>query len=202
MMAESLNPSTAEFRTSRVDRILVIEPDEALQGIVRRALVSEGYEVEIVTNATIGMALVRQRAHSALIIRLQFSGDRGSDLCRQLMEASPGIPFVVISANPSSVDKVLFLEMGADDYMAIPFSPRELVARLNAIQRRTSQFTPESIYFFGAVKVDFVKMEVVRGHVQIPLTAKEFRALEFMIKNACRPISRDEFLNRAGRSEL
>ena len=196
IVAGAVNPSTAEFRTSRVDRILVIEPDEALQGIVRRALVSEGYEVEIVTNATIGMALVRQRTHSALIIHLQFPGDRGSDLCRQLMQAAPGIPFVVLSANPSSLDRVLFLEMGADDYMAIPFSPRELVARLNAVQRRTIQFTPGSICFFGDVKVDFVKMEVVRGHVQIPLTAKEFRVLEFMIKNACRPISRDELLNK------
>jgi DNA-binding response OmpR family regulator len=196
MMAEAVNPSTAEFRTSRVDRILVIEHDEALQRIVRRALVSEGYEVEIVTNATIGMAVVQQKAHSALIIHLQLSGDQGSDLCRQLMQAAPGIPFVVLSANPSSVDKVLFLEMGADDYMAIPFSPRELVARLSAVQRRTFQFTPESSYIFGTVKVDFVKMEVVHGHVQIPLTAKEFRVLEFMIKNACRPISRDELLNK------
>ena len=117
-------------------------------------------------------------------------------MCRQLMEAARRIPFVVISANPSSVDKVLFLEMGVDDYMAIPFSSRELVARLHAVQRRTFQFTPENFYIFGTVMVDFVKMEVVRGHVQIPLTAKEFRVLEFMIKNACRPISRDEFLNK------
>jgi DNA-binding response OmpR family regulator len=123
-------------------------------------------------------------------------GDQGPDLCRQLMEAAPRIPFVVIRANPSSVDKVLFLEMGVDDYMAIPFSSRELVARLHAVQRRTFQFTPESFYIFGTVMVDFVKMEVVRGHVQIPLTVKEFRTLEFMIKNACRPISRDEFLNK------
>src|SRR6202040_3308206 len=77
------------------------------------------------------------------------------------MEAARRIPFVVISANPSSVDKVLFLEMGVDDYMAIPFSSRELVARLHAVQRRTSQFTLENFYIFGTVMVDFVKMEVV-----------------------------------------
>lgn len=196
MMAEAVNPATAELRTSRVDKILVIERDQALQRIIRRALVSEGYEVDFVTNAIIGMALIRQPTHSALIVDFHSCGDQGPELCRQLMEAAPRIPFVVISANPSSVDKVLFLEMGFDDYMAIPFSPRELVARLHAVQRRTLQFTPEEFYIFGTVMVDFVKMEVVRDRVQIPLTAKEFRLLEFMIKNACRPISRDELLNK------
>jgi two-component system, OmpR family, alkaline phosphatase synthesis response regulator PhoP len=196
MMAELVNSSTAEFCAPRVDRILVIEHDQDLQRIIGRALVSEACEVDFVTNAIIGMALVRRQTHSALIVDFHSCGDQGPDLCRQLMEAAPRIPFVVVSANPSSVDKVLFLEMGADDYMAIPFNPRELVARLNAVQKRTFQFTPESFYMFGTVKVDFVKMEVVRDHVQIPLTVKEFRVLEFMIKNACRPISRDELLKK------
>ncbi len=197
VMAESVNPSTAEFRASRVDRILVIEHDQDLQRIIRRALVSEGYEVDFVTSPIIGMTLFRQKTHSALIVDFHSCGDQGPDLCRQLMEAAPRTPFVVISANPSSVDKVLFLEMAVDDYMAIPFSSRELVARLHAVQRRTFQFTPENSYIFGTVMVDFVKVEVVRDHVQIPLTVKEFRVLEFMIKNACRPISRDELLNKA-----
>jgi DNA-binding response OmpR family regulator len=196
MPAESVNPSTAEFRASRVNRILVIEHDPDLQRIIRRALVSEVCEIDFVKNAIIGMALVRQQTHSALIVNFHSCDDQGPDLCRQLMEAAPRIPFVVISANPSSVDKVLFLEMGVDDYMAIPFSSRELVARLHAIQRRTFQFTPENFYIFGNVMVDFVKMEVVRDHAQIPLTVKEFRVLEFMIKNARRPISRNELLNK------
>ena len=148
MMAEAVNPSTAELRTSRVDRILVIEHEEALHRIIRRALVSEGYEVDFVTNPIIGMALVRQKTHSALIVDFHSCGDQGPDMCRQLMEAARRIPFVVISANPSSVDKVLFLEMGVDDYMAIPFSSRELVARLHAVQRRTFQFTPGKLLHF------------------------------------------------------
>jgi len=195
MMAEAVNFSTAELRKSRVDKILVIEHDQALQTIIRRALVSEGYEAEIITNAINALALVRQKTHSALIVDFQFCGDQGPDLCRQLMQAAPGVPFVVLSANPSSVEKIFFLETGADDYMAIPFSPRELVARLHAVRRRTFQSTAESFYILGTVMVDFVKMEVVRGHVQIPLTLKEFRTLEFMIKNARRAISRNELLN-------
>ena len=186
---------TADLRTPGPGRILVIENDKALQKITRRILVSEGYQVELVSNGTTGLELVRQKTPSALIVDLQFPGSPGCDLCRELMQAVPGIPFVVLSASPSIVDKVLFLKMGADDYIAVPFSPEELVARLHALRRRTSQYIPESLYMFGDVMVDFMKMEVVRGHVQIPLALKEFRTLEFMIKNARRAISRDELLN-------
>jgi DNA-binding response OmpR family regulator len=111
------------------------------------------------------------------------------------MEAAPATPFVVLSASPSTVDKVLFLELGADDYIAVPFSPKELVARLHALRRRMFQFPPETLYVFGNVMVDFMKMEVIRGHIEIKLTIKEFRTLEFMIKNPRRAISRDELLN-------
>lgn len=112
------------------------------------------------------------------------------------MRAAPAIPLVVLSANPSILDKVLFLEMGADDYLAVPFSPKELVARLHALRRRMFKFTSESLYIFGDVMVDFMKIEVVRGHMEIPLTMKEFRILEFMIRNARRAISRNELLNK------
>jgi DNA-binding response OmpR family regulator len=196
MTTGALNPAIAGLRTARVERILVIEHDKALQQIIRGALASEGYEVELVSNETTGLELVREKTPSALIVDLQFHESPGWDLCRELMQAVPGIPFVVLSATPSIVDKVFFLEMGADDYIAIPFSPEELVARLHALRRRTFQFTPESLYIFGDVMVDFMKMEVVRGRVQIPLALKEFRALEFMIKNARRAISRDELLNK------
>jgi DNA-binding response OmpR family regulator len=187
---------TADLRTARVGRVLVIENDKALRKIIRRALVSEGYEVELVANGSIALELVRQKRLSALIVDLQFPRSAGNDLCQKLMQAAPAIPFVVLSASPSIADKVLFLEMGADDYITIPFSPKELVARLHALRRRWFRFITESFYAFGDVTVDFMKIEVVRGQVRIPLTKKEFRTLEFMIKNAQRPISRNELLNQ------
>jgi DNA-binding response OmpR family regulator len=187
---------TADSRTTRAGRILVIENDKALQKILRRTLVSEGYGVEFVANGAIGLESARKQTPAALIIDLRFPASQGCDLCRELMQAAPAIPFVVLSASPSIVDKVLFLEMGADDYIAVPFSPRELVARLRALRRRRLQCTSESFYVFGDVMVDFMKIEVVRRHEQIRLTVKEFRTLEFLIKNACRAISRDELLNK------
>ena len=98
----------AGSRTARMERILVIEHDKALQQVIRRALESEDYEVELVSNQTTGLELAREKTPSALIVDLQFPGSPGCDLCRELMQAVPGIPFVVLSANPSIVDKVLF----------------------------------------------------------------------------------------------
>ncbi len=168
---------------------------KVLQEVIREAFTVEGYEVEVVSNGTAGLEFIRQKTHSGLIVNLQLPGLSTWDLCRQLMQAAPATLFVVLSASPTTVDKVFFLEMGADDYIAVPFSPKELVARLHALRRRMFQFTAEGLCIFGNVMVDLMKMEVIRDHIEIKLTIKEFRTLEFMIKNAGRAISRDELLN-------
>jgi len=107
----------------------------------------------------------------------------------------PNLPFVILSANSDIVDKVLLLEIGADDYVTIPFSPRELVARLRALIRRSARISSEMFYAFEDVVVDFSRMDVTRFGEKVPLTAKEFKTLEFLTKNAQRVVSRDELLN-------
>jgi DNA-binding response OmpR family regulator len=109
------------------------------------------------------------------------------------MQAVPPNPFVLLSTTPYIGDNALFSEMESDDP---PLIVKELVARLGCLPRRGCQSLSESLYRFGDIIVDFVRMEVVRGRVQIPLTMKEFRTLEFLIKNARRAISRDELLNK------
>jgi DNA-binding response OmpR family regulator len=108
----------------------------------------------------------------------------------------PGLPLVILSASSDVADKVLLLEMGADDYVTIPFSPRELIARLRALIRRASRFSPEDVYAFDDVMVDFSKTEITRGSEKVTVTAKEFKTLEFLTKNAKRVISRDELLDK------
>jgi DNA-binding response OmpR family regulator len=147
MTTTAVNTPIARLRTAGMKRILVIEHDTALQKVIRRALASEGYEVELVSNGTTGLESVREKTPSALIVDLQFPGSPGRDLCRELKQAVPGIPFVVLSASPSIVDKVLFLKMGAADYIAVPFSPKELIARLHALRRRTFQSTRKASTF-------------------------------------------------------
>jgi DNA-binding response OmpR family regulator len=178
-----------------MDRILVIADDSALRKVLHRLFSLEGYEVEVVTDSIAGLARLRERPFSAVILDLQRPGSSGWDLCRKIADSIFGLPLVVLSASPDVADRVLLLEMGADDYLTIPFSPRELVARLRALMRRASRVSPDRLYVFEDVIVDFSKTEITRGGEKVTLTAKEFKTLEFLAKNAERVISRDELLN-------
>ncbi len=194
-LAATLNTPLSELRPATMDRILVIADYSALRKALQRLFSLERYEVEVVTDSVTGLARLRERPFSAVILDLQRPGSSGWDLCRNIADSISGLPLVVLSASPDVADKVLLLEMGADDYLTIPFSPRELVARVRALMRRASRISPESLYVFEDVIVDFSKTEITRGGEKVTVTAKEFKTLEFLAKNAERVISRDELLN-------
>jgi DNA-binding response OmpR family regulator len=194
-LAATVNTPISELRPATVDRILVIEHDRALRKVLRRLFSSEGYEVDIVHDVVAGLEMLRQRAPSAVILDLQQPGSSGSDLCRKIASLIPSPPLVILSVSSDVADKVLLLEMGADDYVTVPFSPRELIARLRALIRRASRGCSDDVYVFEDVMVDFSKTEITRGGRKITVTAKEFKTLEFLTKNAERVISRDELLN-------
>jgi DNA-binding response OmpR family regulator len=179
-----------------MERILVIEDDPALRKILQRLFSSEGYEVDIVPDSRAGLEMLRQRAPDAVILDLLRTGSSGCDLCKKISNLAPCLPLVILSASSDVADKVLLLEMGADDYVTIPFSPRELIARLRALIRRASRFSPEDVYSFDDVMVDFSKTEITRGGEKVTVTAKEFKTLEFLTKNPKRVISRDELLDK------
>ena len=195
-LAATLDAPIPQSRPAAADRILVIEDDEALRKILRRLFSAEGYEVDVVPEGLGALEMLRQRAPTAAIVDLNRPGSSGCDLCKKIANLNPGLPLVILSASSDVADKVLLLEMGADDYVTIPFSPRELIARLRALIRRTSRLGPENLYFFEHVAVDFYKMELTRGGVRIPMTSKEFRMLEFLTKNVGRVVSRDELLDK------
>jgi DNA-binding response OmpR family regulator len=195
-LAASLNSPMPEVRLAPTERILVIEDDVALRKILRRLFSSEGYEVDVVPDGVSGVEMLRQRAPAAVILDLLRPGSSGCDLCKEIAKLIPGMPLLILSASCDVADKVLLLEIGADDYMTIPFSPRELIARLRALIRRSSRVSPENLYIFEDVMVDFSKTEITRGGERIAVTAKEFKTLEFLTKNAERTISRDELLDK------
>src|SRR5271170_3307470 len=193
-------PSTtaiSELRLDTIDRILVIEHDGGLQKILRRLFSLEGYVVDVLPDGAAGLEMLHQRRPSALILDLPHPGSSGCDLCREIANLVPDLPLVILSASSKVADKVLLLEMGADDYVTLPFSPRELIARFRALIRRASRSSPEDadVYFFADVTVDFYKTEITRGGEKVAVTPKEFKTLKFMAKNAQRVISRDELLN-------
>jgi DNA-binding response OmpR family regulator len=185
-----------ELRPSTMDRILIIEDDEALRKILRRLFSTEGYAVDVVREPYGALETIRQRPPAAVILDLERPGTSGCDLCKTIARSIPGLPLLILSASSDEADKVLLLEIGADDYVTIPFSPRELVARLRALIRRTSRFAEESLYLFEDVVVDSYKMEITRGVERVPMTSKEFKMLEFLTRNAERVVSRDELLDK------
>jgi DNA-binding response OmpR family regulator len=192
----TLNPPISELRLPPMERILVIEDDGALRTILRRLFSSEGYEVEVVPDAVCGLQKLRQRAPAAVILGLPRPGYSGCDLCRNIAKLIPGLPLVILSGSSDVMNKVLLLEMGADDYVTVPFNPRELVARMRAQIRRASRIRPEDMYVFEDVIVNFSKTEITRAGEKIMVTPKEFKTLEFLTKNAQRVISRDELLDK------
>lgn len=194
-LAANLSTQLCELRPATIDWILVIANDTALRRVLERLFSSEGYGVEVVPDGEAALEKLRQRPFSAVILDLQHPGSSKWDLCRNIADSISGLPLVVLSASPDVADTVLFLEMGADDYVTLPFSPRELVARLRAVVRRATRGNPQSLFLFKDVVVDFYRMEITRAGEKITVTPKEFKMLEFLTKNSERVISRDELLN-------
>jgi DNA-binding response OmpR family regulator len=185
----------SELRPATGERILVSEDDGGLGKILWRLSSSKGYEVDAVPDGLDGLEMPRHRIPTAAILDLQHPGFSGGDFCRDIENSMPDLPLVILSASSDVADKVLLLEMDADDYVTIPFSSTELIARVRALINRATCLSPDKVYVFGDVMVDFSKMEITRGGEKIAVTAKEFKTLEFLTKNAERPIPRGELLN-------
>jgi DNA-binding response OmpR family regulator len=188
---------TMEAVSSNPERILVIEDDRAVQKALRRLFEGEGFVVDIAGNGAAGLEMFRAAPPSVLVLDLSLPGTPGQDVCREISQAAPLLPIIVLSARAEVMDKVLLLELGAHDYVTKPFSPRELLARVRtALRRSPSMRIPlTEIFTFGDVKVDFTKMELWRNGNQVQLTSQEFKVLKFMIQNAERVLSREELLN-------
>jgi DNA-binding response OmpR family regulator len=188
---------TMEAVSANSERILVIEDDRAVQKALKRLFEAEGFAVDIAGNGAEGLELFRAAAPAVLVLDLSLPGTPGQDVCREISQAAPSLPIIILSARTEVMDKVLLLELGAHDYVTKPFSPRELLARVRTAMRRSpSMRAPLTETFqFGDVKVDFTKMELWRDGSQVQLTSQEFKVLKFMIQNAERVLSREELLN-------
>ncbi len=189
--------TTMDAVPAGAERILVIEDDRAVQKALKRLFEAEGFAVDSAGNGAEGLEMFRTAAPSVLVLDLSLPGTPGQDVCREISQAAPLLPIVVLSARTEVMDKVLLLELGAHDYVTKPFSPRELLARVRTAMRRSQSLrTPLTETFtFGDVKVDFTKMELWREGKLVPLTSQEFKVLKFMIQNAERVLSREELLN-------
>ena len=176
-------------------KILVVEDDPAVQRALKRLFEAEEFAVEICSDGKSALEAFRTVAPSAVILDLRLPEMSGSEVCREIKKKAPALPVIVLSAKSDVTDKVLLLELGADDYVTKPFSPRELLARLQAAIRRTTRAEFGDVYTFGNISVDFAKMEIVRNGQAVAMTAHEFKLLKFLVQNAGRVIPRSELLN-------
>jgi two-component system, OmpR family, alkaline phosphatase synthesis response regulator PhoP len=191
----SASPLRIDARVVPTERILVVEDDRAVQKALKRLFETEGFAVEISGDGRSAVQSCRLAAPAAVVLDLRLPIMSGRDVCREIKQQSPTIPIIVLSAASDISDKVLLLELGADDYVTKPFSPRELLARVRVALRHNHRKEPSPTIKFGSVTVDLAKMEVTKEGDVVELTAQEFKTLKFLLQNAERVITRDELLN-------
>jgi two-component system, OmpR family, alkaline phosphatase synthesis response regulator PhoP len=188
--------SQLTLTANTIERILVVEDDHAVQKTLKRLFEAESFEIEISGDGKSALEAFRKATPSVVVLDLRLPMLSGRDVCREIKQQAPSIPIIVLSAASDVSDKVLLLELGADDYVTKPFSPRELLARVRTALRRTVRKDTDGLVAFDGISINFTKMEVTRNGEPVVLTAQELKTLKFLVQNAERVISRDELLNK------
>ena len=184
-----------------MDTILVIEDDHRVRKALRRLFEPEGFDIQEREDGLSGVDAARSISPAAVVLDLRLPGMSGRDVCRDIKSSMPSLPVIILSATADVIDKVSLLEIGADDYVTKPFSPRELLARVRRAIRRSAMAPPampalktESVQF-SDINIDFSRMHLSRGGQSLTATPQEFKILRFLVQNPERVISREELLN-------
>jgi DNA-binding response OmpR family regulator len=189
------DPGTEHSPVADLGTILIIEDDPRMQKVLCRIFTGERYSAMISGDGQTGLEMFQREQPLAVVLDLILPNISGRELCQKFKSISSETPIIVLSAISEVADKVLLLELGADDYITKPFSPRELVARVQAAIRRQRKPVAQTLYRFGDCEVDFRKMTIRRGGNPVVLTAHEFKLLKFFTENAERVLTRDVLLN-------
>ena len=178
-------------------RVLVVEDEESYSDALAYMLRKEGYEVAIAADGNAALVQFDRFGPDIVLLDLMLPGIPGTEVCRQI-RASSSVPVIMVSAKDDEVDKVVGLEIGADDYVTKPFSSRELVARIRAVLRRRGEpeeVTPAALEA-GPVRMDVDRHVVTVGGTKIDLPLKEFDLLEMLLRNAGRVLTRMQLIDR------
>jgi DNA-binding response OmpR family regulator len=175
----------------QMDRVLIVDDDIELCRLLTERLSTEGFALEAVHDGVRGLERVLSREHAFVILDLMLPGMGGLDVLRHIRVQSP-VPVLILTARGEDVDRILGLEIGADDYLPKPFNPRELIARIRAILRRTAR-APERIASLtvGDIRLDPAAREVSVDGMQIDLTSVEFTLLETLLRDAGHVVTRE-----------
>lgn len=179
-------------------RVLVVEDEPDIRDLLSLHLAREGFEVRTAGTGPQGLREVRSKPPDLVILDLMLPELDGLEVCRRLRHDpdTASIPVVMLTAKGDEADRVVGLELGADDYVTKPFSPKELVARVKAILRRTRAGEQQALLSVGALRMDFGKRQVAIGDAPVTLTPKEFDLLRALVEARGRVLSREFLLDR------
>ena len=180
------------------EKILVVDDEEHIQELIKFNLEKSGYKVICADNGIDAIKIAKEQLPQIMLLDLMLPGMDGLDVCKEIRKDSnmSNMLIIMITAKGEEIDKIIGLELGADDYITKPFSVRELVARIKAILRRSTMQLVEKTFKVGNLVIDFGKHEVIKSENKIDLTLKEFELLQILIKNKGRVMTRDFLLDK------
>ena len=180
------------------EKILVVDDEEHIIELLKFNLENNGYTVLSADNGIDALRIAKQEVPQLVLLDLMLPKMDGYDVCKEIRKDSSisNMPIIMLTAKGEELDKILGLELGADDYLTKPFSVRELIARVKAILRRTKVQQLDKTLSFGSLVIDFSKHEVIKEGKKVELTLKEFELLEILIKNKGRVMTRDFLLDK------
>jgi two-component system response regulator RegX3 len=181
-----------------MSRILVVEDEESLAEAISFLLSREGFDVEIASTGPAALELFDRTGADLILLDLMLPGLSGTEVCRQI-RAKSAVPIIMLTAKDSEIDKVVGLEIGADDYVTKPYSSRELIARIRAVLRRGEMVDSNvemGVLSVGPVRLDIDRHIISVNGLPISLPLKEFELLEFLMRNAGRVLTRMQLIDR------
>ena len=192
------------MNTSTRIRILVVDDDARQRELLKRYLAEQGYAVRVVSDATEMTRQLARERFDLMVLDLMLPGEDGLSICRRLRATSDQLPIVMLTAKGDDVDRIVGLELGADDYLAKPFNPRELVARIQAVLRRRPPPPPPGapaaaaqVIEFGGFRLNLGTRSLSRNGTGIALTSGEFSLLKVLAEHPRTPLSRDKLMELA-----
>lgn len=184
-------------------KVLVVDDDMRLRGLLERYLVEQNFQVRTAANSEQMDRLLERENFHLMVLDLMLPGEDGLSICRRLRQKDNDIPIIMLTAKGDEVDRIIGLEMGADDYLPKPFNPRELLARVKAVLRRKETDAPgapskeEQIIEFGDYTLNLGTREMNKGDEPMVLTSGEFAVLKSLVTHPRTPLSRDKLMNMA-----
>ncbi|HYO75232.1 MAG TPA: response regulator transcription factor [Thermoanaerobaculia bacterium] len=178
-----------------MNRILIVEDDPAMSVALRDGFEFEKYSVEMAADGEEGLRLATRGAHDLMILDVMLPKKSGLDVCKELRKNGSAAPIIMLTARGQEIDKIVGLKLGADDYVTKPFSFMELLARVEAVLRRSVKATASDEYSFGDVSLNFRTYQATKGGMPLDLTPREFSILRYFIDHGSEVVSREALLN-------